>query len=159
MVTSSSIFEHEDGSAGSETRDKGPWQRVRALASLLLRIGTHEARRTMAVRSRIEREIGDLEHVHDATIVTTCYLDVDGGHRPRRDDYMQAFKALAQNARESSDVEEPEVRTALDGNLAMLDRWHGEIVGALGRIGAGSGLVEPAAVSTVCAWHGAGAQA
>jgi aryl-alcohol dehydrogenase-like predicted oxidoreductase len=34
----------------------------------------------------------------------------------------------------------------------------GEIVGALGRIGAGSGLVEPAAVSTVCAWHGAGAR-
>ena len=34
-----------------------------------------------------------------------------------------------------------------------------EIVGALGRIGAGSGLMEPAAVSPMCARHGAGTQA
>jgi hypothetical protein len=75
------------------------------------------------VRSRLEREIGDLQHVHDTSIVTTCYLDVDGGHRPRRADYLQAFKVLAQSARESAEVEEPEVRTALDGNVAMLGRW------------------------------------
>ena len=75
------------------------------------------------VRSRIEREIGDLQHVHDASIVTTCYLDVDGAHRPRRSDYLQAFKLLAQSARESAEVEEPEVRTALDGNVTMLERW------------------------------------
>ncbi len=75
------------------------------------------------VRSRLEREIGDLHHVHDTSIVTTCYLDVDGGHRPRRADYLQAFKVLAQSARESAEVEEPVVRTALDGTVAMLGRW------------------------------------
>jgi hypothetical protein len=35
----------------------------------------------------------------------------------------------------------------------------GEIVGALGRIRAGSGLVEPAVASSVHAWHGAGVPA
>ncbi|MHB8490183.1 MAG: baeRF10 domain-containing protein [Candidatus Dormibacteria bacterium] len=75
------------------------------------------------VRSRIDREIGDLQHVHDTPIVTTCYLDVDGGHRPRRADYLQAFKVLAQTARESAAVEKPEVRAALDGNVTMLERW------------------------------------
>jgi hypothetical protein len=35
----------------------------------------------------------------------------------------------------------------------------GEIVRALARIRAGSGLVEPAVVSSVHAWHGAGVPA
>ena len=76
-----------------------------------------------SVTGRISREIGELEHVHDTSIVTTCYLNVDGGQRPRRVDVLQAFKVLAQNVGVNVDAENPEVRSALDGNVAMIERW------------------------------------
>lgn len=75
------------------------------------------------VTSRISREVGALEHRHDASIVTTCYLNVDGGQRPRRVDVLQAFKILAQSVRADADAANPEVRGALDGNVAMIERW------------------------------------
>lgn len=75
------------------------------------------------VTGRISREVGELEHAHDASIVTTCYLNVDGGQRPRRVDVLQAFKILAQSVRADADAANPEVRSALEGNVAMIERW------------------------------------
>ncbi|MGA7987554.1 MAG: hypothetical protein WCB51_04060 [Candidatus Dormiibacterota bacterium] len=74
------------------------------------------------VTTRIELPTRDLHHVHETPIVTTCYLDVDGAERPRRADCLAALSALAQQARRDADALEPEIRTAIDRNLAMLGR-------------------------------------
>jgi Bacterial archaeo-eukaryotic release factor family 10 len=73
--------------------------------------------------SRLERTIGDLTHGHSTPVVTTCYLDVDGAHRPRLADYLGAFAVLAQQARQRAEVEEPELQTVVADAISILQRW------------------------------------
>jgi hypothetical protein len=73
--------------------------------------------------SRLERAIGDLTHGHSTPVVTTCYLDVDGAHRPRHADYLAAFAVLAQQLRQRAEVEEPELQTVVADGVRMLQRW------------------------------------
>lgn len=73
--------------------------------------------------SRLERTIGDLTHGHSAPVVTTCYLDVDGAHRPSPAAYLGAFAVLAQQARRRAEVEEPELQTVVADAISMLQRW------------------------------------
>ena len=77
---------------------------------------------TRIAGTAIEREIGHLRHAHSTPIVTTCYLNVDGAQRQRREDYLAAFAVLAQQAR-NAEIEDPELRTALDANMTLLARW------------------------------------
>lgn len=78
---------------------------------------------TATAGSRLERTIGDLTHEHSNPVVTTCYLDVDGAHRPRRADYLAAFAVLAQQLRQCAEVEEPELQTAVADGVRILQRW------------------------------------
>lgn len=80
---------------------------------------------TAAAGSRLEREIGELSHMHSAPVITTCYLDVDGAHRPRRSDCLAAFGVLAQEVRQraEAEAEDPALRTAVEDDVAMLERW------------------------------------
>lgn len=72
---------------------------------------------------RLERTISDLTHGHSTPVVTTCYLDVDGAHRPRPADYLRAFAVLAHQARQRAEVEEPEFQTVVADSVSMLQRW------------------------------------
>ena len=69
-----------------------------------------------------EREIRNLRHADRTPIVSTCYLNVDGARRPRREDYLAAFAVLAQRAR-NAEIEDPECRTAVEANLTLFARW------------------------------------
>jgi peptide chain release factor subunit 1 len=72
---------------------------------------------------RLARTISDLTHGHSTPVVTTCYLDVDGAHRPRPADYLGAFAVLAHQARERAEIEEPELQTLIADGVSMLQRW------------------------------------
>jgi peptide subunit release factor 1 (eRF1) len=72
---------------------------------------------------RLERTISDLTHGHSTPVVATCYLDVDGAHRPRPADYLRAFAVLAHQARQCAEVEEPELQTVVADGVSMLQRW------------------------------------
>lgn len=72
---------------------------------------------------RLERTISDLTHGHSTPVVTTCYLDVDGAHRPRPADYLRVFALLARQARQRAEVEEPELQTVVADGVTMLQRW------------------------------------
>jgi hypothetical protein len=78
---------------------------------------------TATAGSQLERAIGDLTHGHSTPVVTTCYLDVDGAHRPRHADYLAAFAVLAQQLRQHAEVEKPELQTVVADGVRMLQRW------------------------------------
>jgi len=113
------------GRPAHQPRDDGPWRCAAQIVHSEGRIEHFQSEAAMATtvaRTALELEIGELRHAHSAPIVTTCYLNVDGALRPRRTDYLAAFALLAQQA-QGVNVEDAEVRTAHDANVAMLARW------------------------------------
>lgn len=64
-----------------------------------------------------------MSEIAHAAVMTTCYLDVDGRHRPRLADCIEAFGALAQRAAQAAESRAPGVQTAVRQDTTAMREW------------------------------------
>lgn len=78
---------------------------------------------TTREHSSLERQVAALAAAPSAAITTTCYLDVDGRHRPKLSGCLEAFRVLTQQALRRVEAETPELVPALLSDIAAMWRW------------------------------------